>query len=31
MNAKMSAAKTAFDSQSDARDDSNGALDAPDE
>jgi len=30
MNAKMSAAQTAFDSQSDARDDSNGALDAPD-
>jgi hypothetical protein len=26
----MSAAQTAFDSQVDARDDSNGALDAPD-
>mgnify|MGYP001496857706 CR=1 len=31
MNAKMSAAQTAFDTQSDSRDDDNGALDAPDE
>ena len=31
MNAKMSAAQTAFDTQADSRDDDNGALDAPDE
>lgn len=30
MNAQMSAAQTAFDTQATARDDNNGALNAPD-
>ena len=31
MNAQISAAQTAFDTQANAREDGNGALDAPDE